>query len=282
MPSKKVTISQKIFIFLLLTVGIVFILLQVYHSVREGFQSTDDGVLCDRKEINGRPTYLCETKEAALSQIGNMDRTVDVDIAVCYTDIDTNNSNINGNFGIGASNLPTKFYICYDRPPLLVFDPTAGVMLSMLEIDDPQPDSATTSFRANCAAYNGAFQTYFNSYLKTSSILGSVNTIGFSNISSGINILSNVSTQRCIKSGDPKYIASNDIGSNLCRTFGLGISKFASISNDTGPSSLQELTKVISESKNLLSNEMYTVLKPAFLNSGCIADSDMAAYRKII
>jgi hypothetical protein len=211
-----------------------------------------------------------------------MDRTVDVDLAVCYTDIDTNNSNINGNFGIGSSNLPTKFYVCYDRPPPLTFDATAGIMLPILEIDDPQPDSATTSFRANCSAYNGPFQTYFNSYLKTSSILGSVNTIGFSNISSGINILSNVSTQKCIHRNDTRYVASNDIGSNLCTTFGIGISKFATISNDTGPSSLQELTRVIGESKNLLSNEMYTVLKPAFLNSGCIADSDMAAYKKVI
>jgi len=289
MPSKKVTISQKIFIFLLLTVGIVFILLQVYRSVREGFQSTDD-IACERKEINGRKIFLCDTRDAALSQLINMRDDSFADVGVCYADIQYD-SNIAGysnfNFGIGASNLPTKFYTCFNRPPGLEFDTTNGTKIPISEFDDLQPESGVNILKTNCAAYNGAFQTYFNSYIKTSSILGSVNTIGFSNISSGIGILSTISTQKCVSSDDSTTTPSNPKGiyntnSNVCITIRDGISRFVSISNDTSPNSLSSLKSVLIESKNVLSNQMYTILKPAFLNSGCIADADMSNYMRII
>jgi hypothetical protein len=284
MPSKKVTISQKIFIFLLITVGIVFILLQVYRSVREGFDTTTIDVNCKLIDhpVNGRQIYMCVSREEALSQLINMKDESFADVAVCYADIrhnDDTNADSNYNFGIGASNLPTVFYTCFDRPAHLQFDASAGIKVPVDDIDDPQPEYGVNTLQTNCAAYNGAFQTYFKNYIKTSSILGSINTIGFSNIASSINVLSNVSSQKCVGSpNNPLYV--NRIDSNVCNSINDGISRFINISNDRSSDSLGNLKDVLTESKNLLSNEIYTILKPAFLNSGC--DSNITEYMKII
>jgi hypothetical protein len=287
MPSKKVTISQKIFIFLLITVGIVFLLLQVYRSVREGF---DNDIRCKILDLGasvsenggepaGRKTYVCETRDEALNQLMNMRDDSFNNYAVCYTDIViTSNTISNGNFAIGGSNISTTFYTCFDRPPRLEFDTTTGTKLPIADMDDQQPLTGVNTLQANCSAYNGAFQTYFNSYIKTSSILGSVNTIGYSNIASSINVLSTVSSQKC-KSGNP----GTNTAVKICDSINDGITRFINISNDTtSPNSLSNLKSVLIESKNVLSNQMYMILKPAFLNSGCIADADMEKYFKVI
>jgi len=285
MPSKKVTISQKIFIFLLITVGIVFILLQVYRSVREGFQTNTD-TSCKDETINGRKIYLCGTKDEALSELNNMSDSSYDNTAVCYTDINSEENYRNDNFGIGSSNLPTKFYTCFSRPAVEIFDPTSGVKFPISELDDIQPESGIATLQTNCALYNGAFQTYFNSYIRTSSILGSVNTIGFSNIVSSMNVLSTVSTLKCVSADDknntlnPGGLTNTAVG--VCNSISTGMAYFFAMSNDESEDSLKRLTSVIGESKNLLSNEIYTVLKPAFLNSGCVADSDMSNYMKVI
>lgn len=302
MPSKKVTISQKIFIFLLVTVGIVFILLQVYRSVREGFQTNTDDIKCELVKLGNvkdpvtgevmgdKETYICDTRDDAISQINAMKGPSFNNIGVCYTDIrydDTTQTYSNANFFAAASNVSTTFYTCFQRPVPEVFDINAGVKFPIEELEDTQPAAGTASVQTNCSAYNGTFQTYFTSYIKTSSILGSINTIGYSNIASSINVLSTVSTQKCVSANDTISNTSNIRGVNntaegVCNSISTGISYFRAMSNDTGPESLKTLTGVIGESKNMLSNQVYNILKPAFLNSGCVADADITKYMEII
>ena len=274
MSSKKAQTRIKIFLFLLLTVGIVFLLLKVWWATRqqaEGFQLIDINTAdCTLTTVNNTPTYLCESLEEAKATLLNAeDLKLTPSTAICYKDITLSS----------LTKADTVYYTCFDRPtPLGPFDPITG---SREEIDpiadeDPQPERQIGSIKANCAAYMGPYRTIMNNYDRVITLISSVSTIGLANISTGMGTLTDINTRQC------QNVPASDVAkTRVCKTIQEGIGRYNTIFNDTSsPISLKNTMAALQASKAMMSNEIFNTLKPAFLNSGCITEEELANYSR--
>lgn len=264
MAPKKAPIYLKLFIFLLITVGIVYIVLQIIFQpsprISEGFQTP----LCPMQVINNRNTYLCDNSNRALAL--SVDSNIGLNDSICYNDSDSLTSVQTG--GV--------YYICYDRPAPLYFNEKIGATTRLAAYDDMAPESAIDSGNANCSAYNGPYKDLYKTYTGTSTLISIVDAQGLSNIEANMNLLSNMSNTHCARPPtDPAMI-------NVCRSINVGIQAFSMIYNSDEPNSLKNVSRNMNNAKNIMSNQYYNFIRPAFYNSGCMSDSDVASYDDLV
>jgi hypothetical protein len=162
-------------VFLLLTIGIVFILQRIHRFTREPFVLQELSYECRRatgecSEVtlsDGKKGFLCEsgaskTAEDRVLDILDCDDTpedksnprnvkiLDGSDAVCYK------KNLSG----------TDAFICYNRPPPLVYNSDLDRMESQMPEEDTVPQQLETILPTTCASYQGLV-TYVFRYFST-------------------------------------------------------------------------------------------------------------------
>lgn len=165
----------RLVVFLLGTVGIVFfvmLLARGARGAREGFQVLTAGGMdantcstyrnaCPQQTIGGQQVYMCPTVAAAMnlmkcddtiaqsmrldpsyqSQLGIRD-------AVCYL--------VGAGSGVPASRVESNYYVCYQRPPFVVYDDTLGSDVFQDPEEDRNPETMKASLESACGSYQGA------------------------------------------------------------------------------------------------------------------------------
>ena len=263
MPTpKKITTTLKVFIFLALTLGILWIALAVQKNVSEGFQTFG----CETQTIAGRRTYLCPTEAAAQSLYVDSGTTLNPTDAVCYTDTNT----LDPSMTSGGS----RYYVCYTRPAPQMFDSIFGVYrdVDVLQDEDRAPESEYGGIGLMQNAYSGGYKQMFKSYVNVSTLQGSVDGYGLSNVKYGLTTLNGVKAALC----------QTDIlratNSNICTSAQAGIDAFTGILNSSNELSLSNLSTILNNSRNKISSVVFNTLEPAFYDAGVMPQEDINRY----
>ena len=188
----KTRLVQKIFVFLLLTIGIVFILQRIHRTIREPFVSPERVDACTAARSacggpkpmpDGKVIYLCPDEDSAGNLLDCGDETIDtlsptnVQIlgssdAVCYVKV------------IDRRDV----YICYNRPPPIVYEPPPiDAMVSQNYLDDYVPGQLEDILPATCDTYQAITSQVFKNF--------STMTLNKTKVDNGLSILKNVQTE---------------------------------------------------------------------------------------
>lgn len=166
--SQSVYRSSRLVGFLLLTVGIVYIVMRIYASFEEGFQTLDASTCRVTTDVQGMRVWLCGTKGDAV-QLNLNECTVPSE---CGADT-TRLQKVDGL--CYRSDPPyTSTFVCYDRPAPTVLDPVFGIKESIALEDDPAPDLHMTTYKTTCRSMPAAIRTLYNSFLSTNVLYKSV------------------------------------------------------------------------------------------------------------
>ena len=228
MPSRRLDIKIRIILFLLCTVGILYITMRLLYRNYEGFQASGN-CSYNTSLFPGKSVYLCPTDDDATGLFSDVSLNLNSNDGVCYKASD-------------------KFYTCYQRPPATNFDFTSGVYVQIKHIDDTSPDDAINNMEQICATSNAEnlrISTIYQSTLAyQKGVTGVINTI-----SNAVSQLSNISTSYCtgISASDPKY--------NFCTTLNTGIGNFKNL--PTGDGGLNSMSNTLASMATNI-NSLYT------------------------
>jgi len=265
MMDKKIRLALHILLYLMLFVGILFVMGYIIEflqgSLTEGFQLPpllDNGgnsvKNCQKTNVFGQDIVLCASSNDAQMYLminANNKYFIPLTTQICYTD-----SNDTGLFNTSNIN-----YICFQRPEPIIYDVNTNLERPQDPIldDDLQPESNRASIQGVCAGYQNLLATADIRYTDATNTFSTVNAIksGVRNIASG---LANVSTTNC-RSGT----VLSAIKANACATVSTSIQHFATLESrgeiNTVSTSLQASLLNIS---TLMQNMITT-----FKNTGC-------------
>ena len=252
MNIKRIRLIQRIILFLLVTIALLYICSRIYYS-KEGFE-------CNTRDDmdSGITTYLCDNKNDAEDKLTNGIPSDITKFDICY------------NVSID-SNLP-KQYVCYNRPGPRIYDDTTASYRSYdnLGDNDVSPIIEQQTKTNYCNSYINSFNSFQNAYENTMKFQSSVTHIDISSIKSIVYHLSNASTTYCPKAG---------ANTNICTTLKGGITDFTTMRDDPSPNTINAISTNLGRSLSTMKQYIYHDLVPMFIDSGCINDADMDALR---
>lgn len=187
----KTRLVQKVFVFLLITVGILFVLMRIQKATKEPFVSPDrvgrcsqDLAACGSKQLSdGKNVYLCDTEDRALNILECDDDVSDLlspdnvkllglSDAVCYVKKIDNRD----------------VYICHNRPPPRVYEPPpVDAMILQSPYDDMVPSQLEDILPPTCDTYQTITAQVFRNF--------STMTLNKNKVDSGLGIIQNVRTE---------------------------------------------------------------------------------------
>lgn len=199
MPSVVSKKTQRIFTYLLGTVGIVFIILLLTRQIREGFQTPPEpaatpsvsefalqrqeeciknmndvgSINCQEQTIDGGTVYTCDDEESAL-EILKCDTLFSQTLDPKHTPF----------YGLKDSicyrNALSNIYVCYNRPPITVFDDSTKtnefLNPSYPNMDDPVPGYLAAQYPTICPGYQASYTMLHSGISTLSTNLLLVNT----------------------------------------------------------------------------------------------------------
>jgi len=235
---------RRVVAFLLLGVGIVYIVLfiQAYFStISEGFQL---GTTCQTKLIGGRNTYLCPDSNSAYLLVAAGEKT-----PVCYTD-----SNINYSTSIGSIG-----YTCYDINGDPQFDSTRGVYVPFNPItdNDPMPENGINDYNIGATSFISGYNSFGAAYNNTNNMRSTVSTLGLVNIKSVQARLQTLSNTYCIPGAT---IANN----NACTSITSALNTTGTIINDNSINSLSFINSTLQQSASTIKYNFYNNFMQSF------------------
>jgi len=248
MNVKRIRLIQRIIIFLLITISLLYICCQLYYRTSEGFD-------CTKTQVNGVDTRLCATMTEAESVFA--DATILSNTNICYNTTKD-------------SNLPNQ-YVCYDRPGPLIYDSNSDSHrpYDNLGDNDISPSIEAQSAYNNCSAYVAGFGSFSNAYRNTLNFESSIAHIDISSVTSIIYYLSTTSTLYCPTTGaSPK----------ICNTLRTGITDFETMRDN--PTGLSLISTNVGQSVSTMRTLLYHNLLPMFIDSGCMGNSDLQALQR--
>lgn len=206
----KTRLTQRVFLFLLITVGIVFLVVQIRSrfAFKERFQTqtqTQDVcrayyTKCGLYTIpdDGRKILLCQEsggqtgQEIALEFLNMCDTTA-------LRSLDpTNLSTWNPLDAVCYSQRTSAgdVYICYDRPPPLVYDQVVGGNITQDPNDDLVPEQNARSVTDACDTYQTVTNMLFRTFSTTTMNKAKVSN-GLASLKDARNQVSTLYTARC-------------------------------------------------------------------------------------
>jgi hypothetical protein len=238
---------RRVVAFLLLGVGIVYIVLfiQAYFStISEGFQV---GTSCEQKIIGGRNTYLCPDENDAYSLV--VAGTTD---AVCYADSNINYSTTVGSIG----------FTCYDTKGEPQFDSVRGVYIPFNPItdSDPMPGIGINDYNIGVNSFLSGYNSFSKSYRDTENMRSSVSTLGLVNINLVQNRLQTLSTSYCVAGATRTHI-------NECSAITSALNTTGSIINDDSVNSLFYINSTLTKSASTIKYNFYNNFMQSFYTS---------------
>jgi hypothetical protein len=281
----KTRIVQKVFVFLLLTVGILYIALWLHQRIREPFQTTArdqtvqqqiDSCEAAKREcrsefrVNNDRYWLCETDLNGDSQTRAMNilnmcgdsseivRTADPSLGppllksnetTCYSVLNTTSG--------------SNYYVCYQRPPVQVTNLMTGDNEDMLPEYDQVPYELANELPAVCGAYGSLVGTVIRTFSTTKGDYTKVSDI-ITKMSNAYISMSNLSTTRCdsTKTRSPELLSS-------CGHLGTFLSNYRF---STANSNVDRILRIQTAYSNAMSNLTSTFkneIEPQFSGFGC-------------
>jgi hypothetical protein len=173
----KTRLVQKVFVFLLITVGILYLLLRVQRATREPFVATraeyND---CDTKIKKCQKYNLPDGNEAYFCRDGDSGDTGQLraeDILNC-DDQPSDKINPANIPALGSGNAVCyqkgtqggSIYVCYDRPPPIYYDPNLDTYVNQNYLDDPVPGQLESLLPTTCATYQTTLSMLYNAFSK--------------------------------------------------------------------------------------------------------------------
>ena len=250
MNIKRIRLIQRIILFLLVTIALLYICSQIYYS-KEGFACNSDIPITP-----GVTTYLCDTQADAVDTFNNGIPSYVTSYDMCY--------NVNSD-----SNTP-KQYVCYNRPGPRVYQEESDSYRPYDNIgdNDISPVIEKQTGDAYCNSYINSFKSFEYAYNNTRKFQSSVHDVNLSSIQSIVYYLSNTSTTYCPKPG---------ANANICNTLGSGITTFTTIRDNQSPNTIRAISTNVGQSVSTMKQYIYHDLIPMFIDSGCINETDLNA-----
>jgi hypothetical protein len=235
---------QRVVAFLLLGVGIVYIVLfiQAYFSIiSEGFQV---GTTCELKVIGGRNTYLCPDESSASTRVA-----IEKTIPVCYTAFNIDYSTSIGSIG----------YTCYDINGDPEFDSTRGVYRPFDPItdDDPMPGDGINDYNIGANSFISGYNSFGKSYRNTESMRSTVSTLGLVNIKSVQSRLEALSNTYCTS-------GATRTNNTACSAITSALNTTGGIINDRSENSLYFINSTLQQSANTIKYNFYNNFMQSF------------------
>jgi hypothetical protein len=252
MRSKRLDVKIRIILFLICTIGILYISMRLFSSSQEGFQ-TDmaHGCVYDTTTFPGIQGWFCKTEaSAALIQSDSNIVLRPID-QVCYLTPNPDNATSN-------------YYTCYRRPPTNNFSALEGHYYDLPFNEDTTPNDIITDIKGVCNDFTTEGKKLEHSISTgvnyQSSILGVSKqiTVDTSN-------LQTISTTYCPKGvTDPKIVS-------FCTTLNTGIDVFNNLPltyNGT-PYGLNYMSNQVTSLMISLSNLSTTGLQVPYKGFNC-------------
>jgi len=250
---------RRVVAFLLLGVGIVYIVLfiQAYFStISEGFQV---GTSCQLTSIGGRNTYLCPDDNSAYLLVALGTTT-----PVCYTDRNINYSTIYDS-GTGqnikfSTAIGSVGYTCYDINGEPQFDSTRGVYLPFNPIidNDSMPNNGINDYNIGANTFISGYNSFGSAYKNTDDLRSTVSTLGLVNIKSVQSRLQTLSTGYCATG---LTIHTN---ANACGAITSALNTTGSIINDNSDTSLSFINSTLYKSASTIKYNFYNKFMQSF------------------
>jgi hypothetical protein len=242
MGSKRLDIKIRILLFLLCTIGILYISMKLlYRRELEGFQ-TYNGCTYDRVTLPGRGMWKCPSNlnAKALLTDTSIPRLNDND-AICYLTANPTNSEL-------------QYYTCYQRPAGKTFSIQEGIYIDNNSLEDETPENIASDISQVCGDYGTELVKFVGILQSTVSYQGLI-TSATSNISTAIIAFSNISTSKC----------PNTVNNQFCQTLNQGIGIFSQIENGDISRISTQITGLILEMKILYQGQYI----PAYAGFNC-------------
>jgi len=209
MPSKSLDIKIRIVLFIICSVGILYVSMKLFYQPTEGFQTIIDNCTLDTTTYKGKRVWKCNTEADALVLFHDTSVTINEADQVCFP---TPNPVIN----------TSNYFTCYQRPPGQYFDYNDGVFVNNNSITDRTPIGIENDMSQVCSDYNGEtarFIDVITNQISTQQIISSAS----GRILFTTTQLINISTQYCAAPiTDQKII-------NFCSVLNQGINIYQNL-----------------------------------------------------
>jgi hypothetical protein len=277
----KTRIVQKVFVFLLLTVGILYIALWLHRRVREPFlnpaaekqkQDCEDAKRnCKEQIINNNKVWLCEDN---LNDLDAQTRAQKI-LWACANSPDITHSAdsdlgtpLIGNsdtscYSVLNSMTGSNFFVCYQRPPAKYYDPMSGQDEYYMPQTDPVPEELSNELPAVCGAYTSVVSAVVRNFSTTKAEYNKMNEI-VNTMSNAYIAMSNLSTTKC-NSTRPR---GTDL-LNSCRELGTFLSNYTFSSANSNVGRLLTIQTAYSNATSNLISTFNNHIQPQFNGFGC-------------
>lgn len=266
----KFTTLQKIVSFLILTVGIVYIVFwinQYMFYVNEGFISPSTPCADQLMMVGGRNTFMCKSAEDARTLLTTMQTQTGgkFTVPICYTE--------NTDPNLNMSNLKNSVYVCYDFNGDPEFNTATGVYTPFDPItdNDPMPGNALQDSILNYTSLVSGYNSFDVAYKNISTSENYISTNGYAhafNVRSTIIELSNLKCRGAIAQSYP----------TICEALTRSYNNVNGYLTDTAPSSLRGINTLMTTSKNTIKNQLYQEFLPGFYDSHVMTPSIMSNF----
>jgi len=265
MIDKKIRLALHILLYLMLFVGILFVMGYILEflqgSLTEGFQLTQltdqagkSVKNCTKATVFGKDIVLCASSNDAQNYLminTTKNYFIPLTTQICYTD--SNDS--------GLANGSNVNYVCFQRPAPMIFDTNTNVERRQDPImdGDEVPESNRASIEGVCDGYQSLLANADIRYQNTTNTFSTVtyvqSTIQY--IASG---LATVSTTNC-RSGT----VLSQIKANACGTVSTSIKNFANLQSN---GQIGTVSTTLNQSRINISTMMKDLVT-TFTNTGC-------------
>ncbi len=280
----KTRIIQKVFVFLLLTVGILYIALWLNRRVREPFQATDPIAVrqerlcdeaksesnCEEQTIGDDKVWICrdggssDSKTLADTIIRQCTNPPEI---VLSADASLGPSLVGDNdtscYSVPNSMTGSNFYVCYQRPPVKYYDEMAGGYTYTTVDNDQVPYQLADELPAVCGAYTSLVGTVVRTLSTTKGDYSRVNNI-VNTMSNAYIAMSNLSTTKC----DSTKPRGADL-LNSCRELGTFLSNYTFSSANSNVGRLLNIQTAYSNATSNLISTFNNQIDPQFKGFGC-------------
>lgn len=255
----KLSSIYRIYLFLLLTIGIVYIVVYFNQRVNniEGFLTIPSG--CSKHTVGGRLSYLCSGRGTAEELFDNADLTdTKITEQVCYTD--------SSNTDINPSSLNNRVFVCFDMNGEMSFDETTGTYTEFDPIldDDQLPIIAEQDAITNRLAFAAGHNSFKPAYDNVSTIKANAKIYGYDHVLDVRTKLTTLSNSYCVA-------PIPSIREVPCSKVTTTITKLNEILDDRTDNSLFNINSVLNNSENTIKGIIYNTFIPGFDDSHVIA-----------
>ena len=252
MSSKRLDIKIRILLFIICTIGILYISAWImYWPATEGFQQADNCFLDNGVTFPGKRIWFCPTQTNAINLFEDETVTLQYMDQVCY-------STVNSDYPLRVT---SNYYICYQRPAGKKFNFNDGVYVDNDSTEDTTAPGIENDITQVCSDYNGEtarFKNILNSTVAYQHFVSSAS----GEITFTSNQLIGISTQYCVyPQTEQKFV-------DFCTALSTGIGIYIGLPG--GHYGLNYISTTITAGIYASTNNLYTnIYQPGYNGFNC-------------